>query len=68
MLSSERGWYDRERETFLFNDHVHVMTPDQEGWCDSLYFFRNTQDVEMLGRAQITDTTRNVFSLAGRIQ
>ena len=44
------------------------MTPDQEGWCDSLYFFRNTQDVEMLGQAQITDTTRNVFSLAGRIQ
>ena len=68
MLSSERGWYDRDREIFLFNDHVHVMTPDQEGWCDSLYFFRNTQDVEMLGRAQITDTTRNVFSLAGRIQ
>ena len=68
MLSSERGWYDREREVFLFNDYVHVMTPDQEGWCDSLYFYRNTQDVEMLGRAQITDTTRNVFSLAGRIQ
>ena len=68
MLSSERGWYDREREIFLFNDYVHVMTPDQEGWCDSLYFFRNTQDVEMLGSAQITDTTRNVFSLAGRIQ
>ena len=68
MLSSEKGWYDREREIFLFNDYVHVMTPDQEGWCDSLYFYRNTQDVEMLGRAQITDTTRNVFSLAGRIQ
>ena len=68
MLSSERGWYDREREIFLFSDYVHVMTPDQEGWCDSLYFFRNTQDVEMLGQAQITDTTRNVFSLAGRIQ
>ena len=68
MLSSERGWYDREREIFLFNDYVHVMTPDQEGWCDSLYFFRNTRDVEMLGQAQITDTTRNVFSLAGRIQ
>ena len=68
MLSSERGWYDSDKEIFLFNDEVHVMTPDQEGWCDSLYFFRNTQDVEMLGRAQITDTTRNVFSLAGRIQ
>ena len=44
------------------------MTEDQEGWCDSLYFYRMTQDVEMLGRAQMTDTTRNVFALAGRLQ
>ena len=68
MLSSEKGWYDRGQEVFFFNDKVHVMTPDQEGWCDSLFFHRMTSDVEMLGRAQITDTTRNVFSLAGRIQ
>ena len=67
MLSSEKGWYDRNREVFLFHDDVHVMTPDQEGWCDSLYFFRVPQDVEMLGNAQVTDTTRNVFSLAGHI-
>ena len=68
ILSSEKGWYDRDREIFLFMDDVHVMTPDQEGWCDSLYFYRGPQDVEMLGNAQITDTTRNVFSLAGRVQ
>lgn len=67
MLSSEKGWYDRGREVFFFNDDVHVMTPDQEGWCDSLYFYRMSSDVEMFGRAQITDTTRNVFALAGRI-
>lgn len=68
MLSSEKGWYDRGREVFLFMDDVHVMSPDQEGWCDSLYFYRATQDVEMLGNTQITDTTRNVFALAGRVQ
>ena len=67
MLSSEKGWYNSNRELFLFHDNVHVMTPDQEGWCDSLYFHRATQDVEMLGHAQVTDTTRNIFSLAGRI-
>lgn len=67
MLSSEKGWYDRGREVFLFHDDVHVMTPDQEGWCDSLYFYRPSQDVEMLGNAQVIDTTRNVFSLAGHI-
>ncbi len=67
MLSSNRGWYDRGRELFFFSNDVHVMSEDQEGWCDSLYFHRNTSDVEMLGNAQVTDTTRNVFALAGRI-
>lgn len=67
MLSANSGWYDRGQEVFFFNDDVHVMTEDQEGWSDSLYFYRNTSDVEMLGNAQITDTTRNVFALAGRI-
>lgn len=68
MLSSEKGWYNREEEVFLFYDDVHVMTPDQEGWSDSLYFYRLPQDVEMLGNAQLSDTTRNVFALAGRLQ
>lgn len=68
MLSSDSGWYNREKEVFFFNNNVHVMSDSQEGWCDSLYFYRNTSDVEMLGNAQITDTTRNVFALAGKIQ
>ena len=67
MLSSNRGWYDRSVEVFFFADAVHVMSQDQEGWCDSLYFYRNTSDVEMLGNAQVTDTTRNVYALAGRL-
>ena len=67
MLSSDSGWYNREKEVFFFTNNVHVMTDSQEGWCDSLYFYRNSSDVEMLGNAQVTDTTRNVFALAGRI-
>lgn len=68
MLSAHEGWYDRANEVFFFRRNVHVMSEDQEGWCDSMYFYRNTSDVEMLGNAQVTDTTRNVFGLAGRIE
>ncbi len=68
MLSSNKGWYDRGRELFFFSNDVHVMSEDQEAWCDSLFFYRNTSDVEMLGNAQVTDTTRNVFAIAGRLQ
>ena len=68
MLSANEGWYDRANEVFFFQRNVHVMSKDQEGWCDTMYFYRNTSNVDMLGRAQITDTTRNVFALAGRIE
>ena len=68
MLSSSRGWYNKGKEIFFFTDDVHLMSGEQEGWCDSLFFKRQTSDVEMLGNAQVTDTTRNVFALAGRIE
>ena len=68
MLSAGSGWYDRGIEQFFFTDRVHVMSEDQEAWCDSLYFNRNTNLVEMLGNVQVSDTTRNVFALAGRIE
>ena len=68
MLSSEQGWYDSGKELFLFSDTVHVMSEQQEGWCDSLFFNKLTSDIEMLGNAQVSDTTRNVFALAGRIE
>ena len=66
MLSSDAGWYDRSREMFLFNRKVHLMTDAQEAWSDSLYYYRDVSDVEMLGNVQITDTTRSVSALGGR--
>lgn len=68
MLSADAGWYDKGREVFFFNRNVHVMSETQEGWCDTLYFYRAVSDVEMLGNAQVTDTTRNVSAVAGRIE
>ncbi len=67
MLSADAGWYDRDREIFFFRNNVHVMNDTQEGWSDSLYFYRNTMDVDMRGHAQVSDSSRNVSGLAGRI-
>ena len=67
MLSSEAGWYDRGREQFFFRNSVHLMSDTQEAWCDSLYFNRNTSDIQMYGNVQMTDTTRNVYALAGKL-
>lgn len=67
MLSSEHGWYDRSREQFFFSRNVHLMSDTQEAWCDSLYFNRNTSNIIMYGNVQLTDTTRNVHGLAGKL-
>lgn len=67
MLSANGGWYDRGREIFLFRNNVHGMSGTQEGWADSLYYYRSSKNIELLGNAQVTDTTRDVSALAGRI-
>lgn len=67
MLSSQSGWYDRQAQIFFFSGHVHVTTRDQEGWCDSLYYYRHSGNLRMLGNAQVQDTTRNMAALANNI-
>lgn len=67
MLSANGGWYDRGREIFLFRNNVHGMSDTQEGWADSLYYYRSSKNIELLGNAQVTDTTRDVSALAGRV-
>ena len=67
MLSSNAGWYDRNKEIFLFRQDVHGMSDTQEGWADSLFYYRPTGDIELLGNAQVTDTTRDMSAVAGRM-
>lgn len=64
MLSARAGWYDRQKEIFFFENQVHGLGESQESWSDSLYFYRNTNDVLMLGHAQVQDTTRSSISLS----
>ena len=67
MLSSGLGTYDKANNRFFFTEDVHVMSDTQEGWADSLYFDRNSNDIEMYGNVQVMDTTRNVSALSERL-
>ena len=68
MLSADDGYYKRDIELFFFRKRVHIMNDKQEGWSDSLYYDRGLFTVEMLGHAEVMDTTRNAYGLAGRIE
>ena len=67
MLASQSGYYDRENEIFFFTDKVHLQSPQREGWSDSLYVYRKSGDLRMLGNAQLTNEENMTHALAGRI-
>lgn len=67
MLSANSGYYSSQDSTFLFTNKVHAQTNGQEAWADSLYIYRPTKNVLMLGNAQVKDTTRNIEALANYI-
>ena len=64
MLSASGGWYCRPDEIFFFKDNVHAISRDQEVWCDSMYFYRLPNNIEMRGSALVQDPTRDVAALA----
>ena len=63
MLSAGSGWYERSTELFFFRDNVHGLGRTQETWSDSLYYYRNTEDILMLGHVQIQDQSRKVAAM-----
>ena len=67
MISGYSGWYDKDRELLHFHDRVHALTREKEAWCDSLFYYKLTQDAEMFGNAQITDSIKGANALAGII-
>lgn len=68
MLTSREGWYDRPADLFFFTKNVHILTENQEGWCDTLYFSRLNSTGEMYGNVQITDEANAVSAVSGKLE
>lgn len=64
VLTAEGGWYEKPDELFFFEKNVHGISPDQEFWSDSLFFYRNTNDVRMHSNVQLQDTTRSTVGVS----
>ena len=64
MLSAGRGWYTRDDETFFFTEDVHATTKDHESWCDTLFFYRNLNNVMMKGRVQLQDSVHHTSAVS----
>lgn len=67
MLSSHTGWYKREQETFFFTGRVHATTKDYESWCDTLYYYRNFNDIDMHGNVQLQDSLNRTSAVSSHL-
>lgn len=67
MFSGGHGYYNNESQIFFITDDVHSMDPVRECWSDSLYFYRKVKELELLGDAQLTDSSRAITGLGGYI-
>ena len=67
MLSAGGGWYERGADIFYFEKDVHGLGDTEESWSDSLYYYRRTNDVLMLGGVQIQDQSRKVAAMGDRL-
>ena len=68
MLSAGGGWYERDDDIFFFRHRVHGLGSTEESWSDSLYFYRGTNDLLMLGNVQVQDQDRKVAAMGDRLQ
>ena len=64
MLSASRGWYNRKRETFFFTGKVHATSKNQETWSDTLYYYRDVNNVELMGNVQLQDSSHHTSAVS----
>ena len=67
MLSAGGGWYRRNEDIFFFRNDVHGLGETQESWSDSLYYYRTSGDILMLGSVQVQDTQNRVAAMGDRL-
>ena len=58
MMSGNRGSYNNSSEIFFITGNVHCMDTNNEMWCDSLYFYKKLKSLQLMGNAQISDSSR----------
>ncbi len=61
FLSSDSGWYNREREIYNFENNAYMLTPDNEIRARRIYYEREVPMAELYDNVQILDTVQSVI-------
>lgn len=66
-IASGGGWYNRNNETFFFDRSVHVISDENEGWSETLFYDRNQEYTRMERRVEVVDTVNKSIVLGGKL-
>lgn len=66
-IASGGGWYNRNNETFFFDRSVHVISDENEGWSETLFYDRNQEYTRMERRVEVADTVNKSIVLGGKL-
>ena len=66
-IASGGGWYNRNNETFFFDRNVHVISDENEGWSETLFYDRNQEYTRMERRVEVVDTVNKSIVLGGKL-
>lgn len=67
-ITSGGGWYNRSNETFYFDKKVHLISDENEGWCENLFYDRNIEYTRMEKNVEVVDTVNNSIVLCGQLE
>jgi lipopolysaccharide export system protein LptA len=63
FLSFLRGYYSKPDDHFFMADHAYMMSEKQEGWGDSVHYYRLQKEGEMFGNVQLFDSAQRAVAL-----
>ncbi|HBZ25529.1 MAG TPA: hypothetical protein DEO54_04715 [Rikenellaceae bacterium] len=61
FLSSNSGWYNREKEIYNFDDNAYMLNGQNELWAKRIYYERAEPKAELYDDVQILDTAQSML-------
>ncbi|PKO98222.1 MAG: hypothetical protein CVU13_11340 [Bacteroidetes bacterium HGW-Bacteroidetes-8] len=60
-LSSNSGWYNREKEIYNFDNNAYMLNGQNELWAKRIYYERAEPKAELYDDVQILDTAQSML-------
>ncbi|MEG1554233.1 MAG: OstA-like protein [Rikenellaceae bacterium] len=61
-LRSDKGNYDKANKIYNFESNSYILSPEQEGWSDTMVYYSNIDELLMRRDIQLVDTVQRMMT------